>query len=393
MAGLRTGAVALFAEREIFLRSEGRVRFIRIGARTQIIAAALVTTLLVGSAGATAAMLLGKADIAAQQAALARQGAAIAGKARRVNAYGASVDDIAQDLKSRQDFLEELYKSNFGSQPDAQAVVGRPAAGTQDGAKQSDGTSKKISAIGPEARGLLTVEQRQLRFARLLKTAVAHRTQDAEAAIRSFGLNPSQIARRSGARGSAAQGGPFIPWNGDRDALTEEFTQLASAISRLNALENGLVAIPSGKPTATPMLSSSYGYRRDPFNGAAAFHAGLDFPGAYGQPILAAAGGRVSYVGQRQGYGNVVEVDHGNGLMTRYAHLSRFTTRIGQTVARGDQIARMGSTGRSTGTHLHFEVRMNGAPINPRRFLEADRDVLEAQKIAKQRFAEIGNRG
>jgi len=392
MAGLKTGAVALFAEREIFLRSKGRVRFIRIGARTQIAAAALVTTLLVGSAGGAASMLLGETDIAAQQAALARQGAAIAGKAQRVKAYSASIDQIAQDLKSRQDFLEELYKSNFGSQPgvqaDAQAVVGRPAAGTQDGAKQSDGTSKKISAIGPEARGLLTAEQRQLRFARLLKGAVARRMQEAEAAIRSFGLNPSQIARRS-----VAQGGPFIPWKGDRDALTDEFTQLASAISRLNALENGLVAIPSGKPTATPMLSSSYGYRRDPFNGAAAFHAGLDFPGAYGQPILAAASGRVSYVGQRQGYGNVVEVDHGNGLMTRYAHLSRATTRIGQMVARGDQIARMGSTGRSTGNHLHFEVRMNGAPINPRRFLEADRDVLEAQKIAKQRFAEIGNRG
>jgi murein DD-endopeptidase MepM/ murein hydrolase activator NlpD len=390
MAGLRTGAVALFAEREIFLRSEGRVRFIRIGSKTQVAAAALVVALVAGSAGATASMLMSRADIAAQQASLARQGADIAGKAQRVKAYGASVDDIAQDLKSRQDFLEELYKSNFGSQPDAQAVVGRPAAGTQDGAKQSDGEAKKISAAGPEAQGLLTVEQRQLRFARLLGGAVASRTKKAEDAIRSFGLNPDQIARRS--RGMA-QGGPFVPWDGDRDALTKEFTQLASALTRLNALENGLVAIPSGKPTATPMLSSSYGYRRDPFNGSAAFHAGLDFPGAYGQPILAAASGRISYVGQRQGYGNVVEVEHGNGLMTRYGHLSGFNSRVGQKVARGDQIARMGSTGRSTGTHLHFEVRMNGAPINPRRFLEADRDVLQVQQIAKQRFAEISNRG
>jgi murein DD-endopeptidase MepM/ murein hydrolase activator NlpD len=125
----------------------------------------------------------------------------------------------------------------------------------------------------------------------------------------------------------------------------------------------------------------------------AAFHSGIDFPGAYGQPILAAARGRVVYVGQRQGYGNVVEVDHGNGLMTRYAHLSRFGTKVGANVMRGQAIARMGSTGRSTGTHLHFEVRLNGAAINPRRFLEAKQDVLQVQQIAKQRIADGRNWG
>ncbi len=119
----------------------------------------------------------------------------------------------------------------------------------------------------------------------------------------------------------------------------------------------------------------------------------MDFPGRHGQPIVAAARGKVSYVGQRQGYGNVVEVDHGNGLMTRYAHLSRFAAKVGQAVARGDTIGGMGSTGRSTGTHLHFEVRQNDRPINPRRFLEAAQDVLQVQQIAKARFADVGNRG
>jgi murein DD-endopeptidase MepM/ murein hydrolase activator NlpD len=157
----------------------------------------------------------------------------------------------------------------------------------------------------------------------------------------------------------------------------------------LNALESGLVAIPSGRPTASPMLSSSYGYRHDPFTGGGAFHAGVDFPGAYGQPILAAAAGRVAYVGQRQGYGNVVEVDHGHGIMTRYAHLSSFGVQRGAAVTRGQPIARMGSTGRSTGTHLHFEVRVNGAPINPGRFLEVRQDVLEVQQIAKQRVGRV----
>ncbi len=136
--------------------------------------------------------------------------------------------------------------------------------------------------------------------------------------------------------------------------MTGELEDLADAMSRMEFLERSLLTIPSGQPTGSPMLTSSYGYRRDPFNGHAAFHAGLDFPGRYGQPINAAADGKVSYVGQRQGYGNVVEVEHGNGIMTRYAHLSGFASRVGQKIARGDTIGRMGSTGRSTGTHLPF---------------------------------------
>jgi murein DD-endopeptidase MepM/ murein hydrolase activator NlpD len=175
--------------------------------------------------------------------------------------------------------------------------------------------------------------------------------------------------------------------------MPKEFERLASALSRMEFLESSLMTIPSGRPTLAPMQSSSYGYRRDPFNGHAAFHAGIDFPGSHGQPILAAAAGKVSFVGQRSGYGNVVEVSHGNGLMTRYAHLSGFAARVGEQVDRGVMIARMGSTGRSTGDHLHFEVRLNGQPINPRRFLEARKDVLQVQQIATARLADVGHRG
>ncbi|MGD9811556.1 MAG: M23 family metallopeptidase, partial [Sphingobium sp.] len=184
-------------------------------------------------------------------------------------------------------------------------------------------------------------------------------------------------------------GGPYIPWKAGLSEEDGALSDLAHSLARLNALERGLVAIPSGRPTAAPMLTSSYGYRRDPFNGRPAFHAGIDFRGSYGQPILAAAAGRIAFVGQRHGYGNVVEIDHGHGIMTRYAHLSGFTVVPGQTVTRGAGIGRMGSTGRSTGTHLHFEVRLNDAPINPRRFLEVSQDVLKVQQVAKQRFARV----
>ena len=236
---------------------------------------------------------------------------------------------------------------------------------------------------------LVRLEQRQRRFAQLLTRAVERRSDKAAAAIRSFGLNPETLARTA----ARAQGGPFVPWKGEKGAMSGELEHLADAMSRMEFLERSLLAIPSGQPTAAPMMTSSYGYRRDPFNGHAAFHAGIDFPGRYGQPINAAAAGRVTYVGQRQGYGNVVEVEHGNGLMTRYAHLSGFVVRTGARIARGDTIGRMGSTGRSTGTHLHFEVRLNGQPINPRRFLEARTDALQTQRIATARVADLGGRG
>ena len=105
--------------------------------------------------------------------------------------------------------------------------------------------------------------------------------------------------------------------------------------------------------------------------------AGLDFRGPVGAPIHAAAKGVVTFAGVQQGYGNCIEVSHGNGLMTRYAHMSGFRARIGQQVNAGDVIGLIGNTGRSTGPHLHFEVRVNGTAVNPRPFLEVAPDVLE----------------
>ncbi|WP_327752467.1 M23 family metallopeptidase [Sphingobium sp. SJ10-10] len=374
----------LCPEREIFLRSGGQVKFIRISRKAQLVAAGLVSSALIGWAGLTLSMAASSARIEQDRAALTAQGKAVASTASQVATYRKSVDQLVHELEERQDFMDDLYRTHFGKEDaaPAQDVVGKADAGTK--AHKLD---TRISSA-PEAAPLLQIDARQRRFAALLTSAVQQRADKAAAAIRSFGLNPDSLARNA----ARAQGGPFVPWEG-QDAMPGEFEKLAKALSRMEFLEASLLAIPSGKPTATPMLSSSYGYRSDPFNGHAAFHAGLDFPGSMSQPILAAASGKVSFVGQRSGYGNVVEVTHGNGLMTRYAHLSAFDARVGQPVTRGEKIARMGSTGRSTGPHLHFEVRVNGNPINPRRFLEARKDVLQIQQIATARLADVGNRG
>jgi murein DD-endopeptidase MepM/ murein hydrolase activator NlpD len=128
-------------------------------------------------------------------------------------------------------------------------------------------------------------------------------------------------------------------------------------------------AVPSRDPIANSYITSGFGGRADPFGGGSQFHKGIDFEADVGDPVLAVADGVVSYSGVRSGYGNVVEIDHGNGYVTRYAHNSRLERNVGDLVRAGQEIAKAGSTGRSTGAHVHFEVWQNGAVVNPRKFL------------------------
>jgi murein DD-endopeptidase MepM/ murein hydrolase activator NlpD len=127
---------------------------------------------------------------------------------------------------------------------------------------------------------------------------------------------------------------------------------------------------PSGAPVSAGYNSSSYGWRPDPFTGQKAFHKGLDFMADSGTPIHAAADGIVTQAERAPDYGNIVRLDHGFGLDTRYAHLSGFLVKVGDRVSKGQPIGTVGSTGRSTGPHLHYEVRLNGVPLDPRKYLK-----------------------
>ena len=132
-------------------------------------------------------------------------------------------------------------------------------------------------------------------------------------------------------------------------------------------LENN--ALPVRSPVRRSYITSGFGYRADPFGRGRALHKGIDFDANVGDPVMAVADGVVSYSGTQSGYGHTIEVDHGNGYMTRYAHNSRLTVKSGDLVRAGQQVARAGSSGRSTGAHVHFEVWENGRVVNPRKFL------------------------
>jgi len=175
------------------------------------------------------------------------------------------------------------------------------------------------------------------------------------------------------------RGGP----EGDSEGMSAQIPDLSAQLrqleqrvdlreSQLSALENVILARelhqeihPEGRPVANGFISSYFGERADPFDGLEAFHKGVDFAGTPGSPVTAVAAGVVTWAGERTGYGKLIEINHGDGFTTRYGHNERTLVTVGQTVKRGERIALMGSTGRSTGPHVHFEVLRNGRQVNP----------------------------
>lgn len=152
-------------------------------------------------------------------------------------------------------------------------------------------------------------------------------------------------------------------------AIDDRSRQLAALETLIFSRELARQVVPGGRPVESGYISSFFGGRTDPFHGRTAFHSGIDFAGAAGTRVLAAADGVVSFAGRDGNYGKLVEITHGNGYVTRYAHNSTILVETGATVRRGDPVALMGSTGRSTGTHLHFEVLREGRPVNPLSFV------------------------
>jgi murein DD-endopeptidase MepM/ murein hydrolase activator NlpD len=175
------------------------------------------------------------------------------------------------------------------------------------------------------------------------------------------------------------QGGPFEAVE-PLKAADPKFKQMFMSWKKLDQLEDGTIAIPSSVPVSGTDFTSGYGVRSDPFQRRAAMHAGVDLAGPIGTPIHATADGIVNRSEWVTGYGNLVEINHGRGIQTRYGHLSRSMVVPGQRVKRGDVIALMGSTGRSTGSHLHYEVRLDGRAVNPVPFMQTNDYLLALQR-------------
>ena len=361
-----------FPDREFFVRSQGQVRFVKVSGKLQMAAAGVAAALLLGWLVTMATVLFLQFDSAAERRALLAREAKVASAASQVSAWRSSTAGRVEDLARRQRFLEAAVEAQVGDLNASEAPVAA--------------TPIKISAnaapASTPALGLAQIEARQFALAERLTGLAEARAARAEASIRRVGLNPRLMMAKLDQ--NSAQGGPLLALtlkeSGGGEDIDPRFARLGASLTRMSALERGLSAIPSHLPASLEFISSGFGYRSDPFTGQAALHSGLDFRGPMGAPIHAAADGTVSFAGTKAGYGNCLEISHGNGMVTRYAHLSAYRARVGQAVAAGDVVGAIGNTGRSTGPHLHFEVRIDDRAVNPRPFLERPRPFLEGNR-------------
>ncbi len=191
-------------------------------------------------------------------------------------------------------------------------------------------------------------------------------------------LSPLGIIPAYPTQNLSSVGGPFIPLQTSEaaSALAFKANQALGALETFSHVQAALKEAPIRFPLPSPnRISSAFGSRSDPFGGAAAFHSGIDYPAPTGTGVFSTGTGKVLFAGRRGGYGNFIEIDHGNGLISRYGHLSRILVQTGQQVSAGAKIGKVGSTGRSTGPHLHFEIRRNQTAVNPQNFINVGKNL------------------
>jgi murein DD-endopeptidase MepM/ murein hydrolase activator NlpD len=225
-----------------------------------------------------------------------------------------------------------------------------------------DGTVARLQA------SLDRVESRQVATLNAIEESYDVKTKRMRGVLTDLGINPGKAPAQSGV------GGPFVPVTlaSNAGAFERQLLRIRNARVHIDQLTRTLGAVPVRKPILGDVdLSSSFGVRSDPFGRGPAMHSGVDFRAGHGEPVRATANGKVVTAGWNGGYGKMVEIDHGNGYSTRYAHLSDISVKLGQSVRTGQTIGSVGSTGRSTGPHLHYETRIDDRPVDPQKFLRA----------------------
>ncbi len=373
VARLCSSVCGWLPERRVHIETTSGHKTFNIGTREQLMgiasAAMIASWLTVSTVSAVNADQKADQQAAAELARMAAQVQALKADAAQLNA---SVKTTTDRIESRQQFLDALLTGKVRGAALAELL---PAG------------NHKLSAEEASAAGVMApfaaLEQKQIALLDKAAATAEARLKDAQSLIGRLGLNPGRfVSQSSGRMMQTALGGPFVPAGSDASGADPRYAELFVNWQRVEQLEDAMASVPSFVPTRNYTLTSSYGFRYDPFNGRGASHAGLDMAGAQGEPIYAAAAGRVIRAGRFAGYGNCIDIDHGRGIVTRYGHLSSINVQVGDKVAMGEKIGGMGSTGRSTGTHLHYEVRIDGQAVNPRPFIEASEYLLAFRKEA-----------
>ena len=378
---LRDFIANVFPERHIYIRSEGEMRGFVLSTGNQTVIAGVIAACGLWLGVSTAAMIVDAFALSASDKEMAQMQAKserwVADREARLNsavaqldAANGSIGSLAATVEKRHAALAMLLTQTKNEPGLAQALT--PALRLASTPQKNASPTRRIEIVRANQERLIDAADN---FAK-------GRADRLRLAFRLAGLSPSDFSSSA-----SSLGGPLIDAKDPRalaavldvdENFARRIQHAANNLSEASAMTNAAAKLPLAKPTNDTSRSSGFGVRFDPFNGRPAFHSGLDFTGGIGVPIYSTAPGIVSFTGVRSGYGNTIEIDHGAGFKTRYAHLSGISVRVGERVAVGERIGAMGSTGRSTGPHLHYEVWVNGRAQNPDRFLKAGEYVQQA---------------
>ncbi len=366
----------LFRPRDLMIHDGSAMRRVHISSRAQIAAAGSCVAIAFVATFGIAQFALGTTALTSAIGNIAEQRAEVSRMETRVAALQADVVTIKAEakrhalrLEARQAFLAAMLK---GETDPAKLAALLPAdAGT---------TPVAASDI---AKTFSQIDNNQRKMAVIVRSATDARYRNTARMIASLGISADRMISHS--RGGI--GGPYEPLPVTPGApitlnkkADPQFRELFNSWRRLDQLQGSIVSIPSAQPVQSVSVTSNFGVRVDPFRGGRAMHSGVDIPGAYGTPIYATADAVVGRTGWIGGYGNLVELEHGKGIQTRYGHLSSILVGPGKRVKRGELIGLMGSTGRSTGNHLHYEVRIDGRAVNPMPFIQTNNYVQAMQR-------------
>nr|WP_245223479.1 M23 family metallopeptidase [Ruegeria sp. HKCCSP346] len=427
-----------FPERRVFLKSDKDTRFIRLSSETQVVAVAGVAVMVGWTAVATAILLMdsigsgnfreqAKRDQATYQERLnvlsaerdARAQEALAAQDR----FNAALEQISamqsellasenrrRELETGIEVIQTTLRTTMKQREDARKEL---AALKQENSKadmyvtassapvqmafMTDAlarTAEERDQIAADAREALDqrddleleirlMQERSDEIFRQLEEAMVISVEPLDKMFRQAGMPTDRIIEEV-RRGYSGMGGPLTPLSlstrGEVDEVSAEEARANTLLKQMDQLNLYRLAAEKA-PFANPVHSavrftSGYGSRRDPKTGGRRMHNGVDFAGPQGTDIFATADGVVTHAGWQSGFGRLVKIKHAFGIETLYAHNTKINVKVGQRVSRGDHIADMGSTGRSTGTHLHYEVRVNGKPVNPMTYIKAARNVF-----------------
>ncbi|MCW1920623.1 DUF5930 domain-containing protein [Rhodobacter sp. KR11] len=423
-----------FPEQRLFLKSDTATRFVRLRPVTQamgLMIGVLATGWMMVASALLIVDMLGQANsrdqVASQTEVFAERLEALsadrdlrvteaAGAQARFNLALQQVSAMQERLLASETRLRELetgidviqntLRRTIGERDAARAEVAAlagtvqgPALQAEDLAQTVDLMTEALTAAARDRDGMAgevakaeaktaevakakaEVEARNAIIFAKLEEALTVSVEPLEKMFEAAGLNPDDLisAVRSGYSG---QGGPLVPIKLSTMGLSgspdeTRANAILASMDTLNTYRMAAFKVPLGLPVKTSFrMTSGFGGRNDPINGRHKMHEGQDLAGDYGDPIYATADGTVTYAGWESGYGRLIKIKHAFGIETRYGHLSEIGVSVGQKVSRGEKIGDMGNSGRSTGTHLHYEVRLSGTAVNPMTFIRAARDVF-----------------